>query len=646
MAVNPVKYTYTGIPVYRDGDFNLNHRPNAKGVIYTECPLGDHKDRKRRRLAVNLNSGFLRCLDPECCQCGLLESHYDRWKKEHENRYERAFNAKPILDHAIGICSPEVIRYLREERGFTDLSVFDRLGIKEIDHWYGNGGTGDGETARSLCFPFYLGDKILNVQYKRADGKKGFRHGDGIRILYNVNSAVGAETVVITEGPMDCAALVSCGYENTVSIPNGSNSPVDCFDDAEPLLASVREYIFAVDGDKAGRMLKDRLYDKLGSGCDCYYVSFNYRDRRVDESRWFDAKDANECLKKGGVEAVRWCMDHKSEIFNPHVVTADSLAERMDDIFYNGLPEGVTLGLGEFDRYVRFMTRQLYIVTGMPSSGKTNLIDFWITRLAYLHGWKAAVFSPEKDPDAHFMEYIHRIVGKPAEAKHITYEKYTEVRHSLSGRITHLEMDRDNTIDQILATAEEQVRKRGIKVLVIDPFNYIRLDTERVWSESGAINDLLITLKTFAKEHDILIILMAHPKKTMETTDGRKVQLHLYDISGSAAFYNVCDMGIIVTRVRAKKNDPRHSHSYTEVYVEKAREHGRLGDEGTAYLWFSKKAARYAETKITGDPNMGLTVTESDMDYTDWSAVKPEQTEFSFLPEEDDDVAPEDDLPF
>ena len=80
--------------------------------------------------------------------------------------------------------------------------------------------------------------------------------------------------------------------------------------------------------------------------------------------------------------------------------------------------------------------------------------------------------------------------------------------------------------------------------------------------------------------------------------------------------------------------------------MEKAREHGRLGDEGTAYLWFSKKAARYAETKITGDPNMGLTVTESDMDYTDWSAVKPEQTEFSFLPEEEDDVAPEDDLPF
>ena len=634
MAVKPVKYSYTGYPVYRDGDFNLNRKPNSRGIIRTECPIGDHKHHDRR-LSIDINSGFLWCFDPECCQMGILESYYDKWLSEHEKKYIKAFNAKPILDEAIDICSPAVLKYLREERGFTDLSVFKKLGIKEIDHWYGKDEvTGLDDIGRSLCFPFYMGDKVLNIQFKRADGIKAFRHGKGVRIPYNINSLIGQDTVIITEGQMDCAALVSCGFESTISMPNGSNSLMECFDEVEQFMTSAGEFIFAVDNDTPGVMLRNKLYEKFGAKYNCYYISFKYHDRDVPEDKWFEAKDANECLKLGGVEAVKWCMAHKLECLSPHIITADSVAEKMDDIFFNGLPQGVTLGLGKFDHYVKFMTRQLYIVTGMPSSGKTNLIDFWITRLAYLHGWKSTVFSPEKDPEAHFNEYVHRIVGRKADVQHMSYEKYTSTRCDLSKMITHMVMGRDNTIDKILDTAAQEVRKRGIKVLVIDPFNYIRLSRDTAWSESGAINDLLIQLKVFAQEHDILIILMAHPKKTMDSTDGQAVHLHMYDISGSASFYNVSDMGIIIRRERRR--------NYTEVCVEKAREHGRMGDEGMAYLWYSGETARYASAEVNGDieHNIGVNVEYKTMDKSDWSSRAPEQLEMSFEP------SPEDDLPF
>lgn len=630
MAVNPINYSYSGIPIYRDSDFDLSFSADRHGIIHTYCPIGDHKHHDRR-LCISKESGFLWCFDPACCQKGILESKYLEWMKTREQNYSAAYNSKKVLDSAIDLCSPEVIKYLREQRGFSSLEAFKKLGVKEIDHYYGKD-----DTARSLCFLFYLGDKVVNAQYKRVDGKKDFRQDGGVRIPYNINAVIGRETVIITEGQMDTAALVSCGFDNTISVPNGSNSRMECFDEVSEYLSTAKQFIFAVDNDEAGILLRNKLYGRFGTDHECYYIDFNYHNPDDDKSKWFDAKDANECLIKGGEEAVRWCMSHPKECLDPYEVTADSVAEGIDDVFYNGLPVGEKLGLEHFDKYVSFLPGRLYVVTGTPSSGKSNVIDFWITRLAFLHGWKSTVFSPEKEPShEHFTEFIHRIIGKPVTPAYITKKKLHDTRHKLSSMITHLEMGGDNSIDSIKDAISRQIKKRGIKVAVIDPFNFVKIEGA-AWSESGAINDMLVKLKDFAKKKNILIILMAHPKKATMLQNGEYQKIRMYDISGSAAFYNVCDVGIVITRDR--------KHNYTEVFIEKARDEDRIGNVGTAYLWFSKETGRYADVVVNNDLLHGAqaAVEYLDMDKSDWSVAEPEQQEFNFYPDE----TKEDDCPF
>jgi 5S rRNA maturation endonuclease (ribonuclease M5) len=368
--INPVLITPAGLKVYRDGDFDLHARRNAKGNIYLPCDLSDHKDKKRKRLRINLNSGFIRCMDPACVQNGILESKYNEWMQFHVKKCRKySAGQKPRLDKMIKICSPEVIRYLKEERGIEDISLLDEMGIREIDWYY------DGETARSLIFPFYVGDEIVNYQVKRADGKRGFRMSNGMPMLYNINAATGQSEVFITEGEMDAVALTCCGFKNVISVANGAGTSQECFDNCKEYLASVETYYLATDMDEVGEGYRDKLIRMLGAA-NCRMVKWRW----MDEDGWHEAKDANETLKKGGKPAVESCVRSSVPCPVPNLVRASDVKEMVMHYYYHGRPVGKTLGMGSFDNYVKFQTGRMYVVSGQPGTGKTTLIDYWLIR--------------------------------------------------------------------------------------------------------------------------------------------------------------------------------------------------------------------------------------------------------------------------
>ena len=98
------------------------------------------------------------------------------------------------------------------------------------------------------------------------------------------------------------------------------------------------------------------------------------------------------------------------------------------------------------------------------------------------------------------------------------------------------------------------------------------------------ISILLDKLTNFAQQNDVLIILMAHPTKMQKRKDGQVEIPILYDISGSANFYNKTDFGIIVHRDR--------STNTVEVRVQKVK-FRHLGECGTAYFKYNLNNGRY-----------------------------------------------------
>ena len=141
----------------------------------------------------------------------------------------------------------------------------------------------------------------------------------------------------------------------------------------------------------------------------------------------------------------------------------------------------------------------------------------------------------------------------------------------------------DYKLGGILDRAKFLVRRKGIKGLVIDPYN--RLENEAGGrSETQYISTLLDRLTNFAQINDVLVVLMAHPTKMSKNKEGKVEVPTLYDISGSANFYNKADFGLVVHRDRISNT--------VEVSVQKVK-FRHLGECGTAYFKYNINNGRY-----------------------------------------------------
>lgn len=295
-------------------------------------------------------------------------------------------------------------------------------------------------------------------------------------------------------------------------------------------------------------------------------------------------KDANEHLMKYGRDSLLQCIANAPETKLEGVFTVSDFEESLDALFENGMQKGVTIGHECFDRLCSFETKRLCVVTGIPGSGKSEFIDEIAERLNMRYGWKFAYFSPENAPLAyHASKLIEKFTGKHFDRSHLTYPEYREVKDHLESNIFFISPKEDFRIDTILEKAKSLVRRKGIKALVIDPFN--RLDDESDgMSETKYISRLLDKLTNFAQRNDVLIILMAHPTKQPKNKDGVIEAPTLYDISGSANFYNKTDFGIVVHRNRTEGT--------VEVHVQKVK-FRHLGEVGTALFKYNLNNGRY-----------------------------------------------------
>jgi twinkle protein len=79
-------------------------------------------------------------------------------------------------------------------------------------------------------------------------------------------------------------------------------------------------------------------------------------------------------------------------------------------------------------------------------------------------------------------------------------------------------------------------------------------------------------LRKFARKNDLCLFVVVHPTKMRKEKDSNKYPVPtMYDISGSAHWYNKADNGIVVYR--------DFDTNQTSVYIKKVkfRNYGRLG---------------------------------------------------------------------
>ena len=432
--------------------------------------------------------------------------------------------------------------------------------------------------APTIQFNYFENGHLVNIKYRDRD--KNFKMvSDAKLTFYNIDAVLGAKQVIICEGEMDCLSFHEAGFRNVISVPNGANmnrNNLTYLDNCIDSFLEDTEFILATDNDIAGHTLRDELVRRLGAE-NCFKVSFR------------DCKDANEVLVKYGRSAIKEILEDKKPFPISGVFTADDLSDEIYDLYKNGMPEGYGIGDVDFDDHLKFQPGYMTIITGIPNHGKGEVVDFISTRLNIEHDWKFGIYSPENEPlQLHFSKYAEKLIGKGF--NYMTSTELETAKNYFNDNFFFIKPEEDNRLGSILDKALYLVKKKGIKGLIIDPWN--KIDHQYSDSETRYISQVLDQLVVFCEKRGVHLFLVAHPTKMQKDKKTGLFDVpNLYSINGSSHFFNKTHNGITVYR-RFIEGLPE---SITEVYFQKVKfKHwGKIGMIEWRWNW---KNGRYHKT--------------------------------------------------
>lgn len=539
-----------------------------KKVFCPQCH-DQRRDKRDRSLSINLATGEFNCHYCGFSGCAAERESWERSDRPWHN-YAPIRRQKPVYKkpqpRPTAPLSAKALAWFKG-RGISEQTLL-AMKITEGMEWMPQK---QGQ-ANTVQFNYFHNGELINTKFRTGD--KCFKLVSGAELLpYNIDAIKGQPECIITEGEMDALSFYECGRHDVISVPNGANANLDYLDDYIEEYFDDKEVIYiASDTDTKGVLLRDELVRRFGAE----------RCRILEYGE--GCKDANEHLQKFGRDSLLACIAAAPEIKLEGIFTVSDFEQSLDALFENGMQKGVTIGHENFDRLCSFETKRLCVVTGIPQSGKSEFIDEILERLNIRYGWRVAVFSPENAPLAyHASKLIEKFTGKKFDKEHLSFGEYKQVKEHLEQNFFFISPSENFKLDTILDRAKYLVRRRGIKILVIDPYN--RLESEQGGrNETQYISEQLDKLTTFAQLNDVLIILMAHPTKQPRNKDGVIEAPTLYDISGSANFFNKTDFGLVVHRNRTDNT--------VEVHVQKVK-FRHLGECGTALFKYNLNNGRY-----------------------------------------------------
>jgi twinkle protein len=444
-----------------------------------------------------------------------------------------------------------------------------------------------------ICFPFCRSGQVVNIKYR--DQHKNFRGVAGAeRIFYGLDDI--DDITYIVEGEMDKLSLEEAGYKNCISVPDGAPSPeakdysskFEFLENCKDEIEKVQNFVLAVDNDAPGQVLEEELARRLGK-------------ERCLRVIWPEGcKDANEVLMKHGVEKLQECLSTLYEFPLDGVIEVSKIHDRVMNLYRNGQERGTHPGWEYMAAHYTVKEGQMTIVTGIPQHGKSEWLDALLVNLAKNHDWVFGIYSPENHPiEQHVGKLCEKYQGKPfrdGPTSRMTEAECEKATGWVGDHFVFLGTEEDAfSLDEILDKAKELVFRRGIKGLVLDPWNELDHHRPANLTETEYISKCLTRIRYFARTNSVHVWIVAHPTKLVKEQDAKgKTKYPVptpYDISGSAHWFNKADNAISVWRDVSQPGSPTH------IYLQKIK-FKHIGKLGRVLMDYDISTGRYKECRI------------------------------------------------
>jgi len=492
------------------------------------CPLCSHERKPKNQKAKCASYDWERGLGT----CHHCDSSFQLHTYERKGSSEKTY----IRPNALNVVDPKQITSKVskwfESRGISQKTL-DDLMVTEGPEFMPQ----TGKSENTIQFNYIIGDELINVKYR--DGRKNFKLYKGAeKIFYNINSIVGYDSCVITEGEMDVLALHEAGIKNAISVPNGAtlnSNNLDYLDNCIDYFEDKDRVILALDNDEPGQALQQELIRRLGAEV-CFLTTFE------------DCKDANEYLIKYGKDKLVNRIEGARPVPLENVTTLKDIEDEITDFVKNGFKPGYQIGIPNFDSIFSTYTGQFITVTGIPSSGKSDFVDQMVVGYNQRYEWKTAFASPENAPTyLHAHKLMRKVWQDMPTRNDIGTDKWNQVAEHVNDNFFFIDMER-YTLESVLRKGAELVKRKGIKCLVIDPFNKIRDVDCKTEDVNRYTMEYLTKIETFAKKYDVLVFIVAHPTKMYRDKDGNIEEPTMYNIKGGGEWYDASYHGILVHR--------------------------------------------------------------------------------------------------
>jgi len=431
-----------------------------------------------------------------------------------------------------------------------------------------------------ICFNYFKNDELLNIKFRGP--KKSFKLSkDAELIFYNLDSLQGEETAVIVEGEIDCLSMHEAKIYNCVSVPNGAgkgSQRLEYLDNCWESFIGLKKIIIAVDNDEPGNLLKEELARRIGKE-KCFYVEYPE-----------GCKDANDVLVKHGPAVLSLMVENAKEWPLEGILTMDDIFPTVQDWFKNGYPDGAKCGIRGFDHMMRFAPGAITTITGIPGHGKDEFFNWVMASLAVNEGSSFGICAFEETPHETVTKLAEKITGKSFAFrkdpdKRMSQREF-EYSVALIDELFHFfNTEEANTnVDGILETAVLLVLRYGIKYLYINPWNWIEHNRDGGQTETEYVSIVYSKIIRFARKHGVHVFLIAHTTKMLKDKVTKKYEVPtLYNISGSANFFNKTHYGITVYR--------DYESGIVTVYFQKIKQSwmGQVGWSSFAYDVFTRQ---------------------------------------------------------
>lgn len=490
--------------------------------------------------------------------------------------------------------SPKITSNKLEDRHYAWLAsrgiskeTADKMGVFAANRWFNR----LNKNSDAIGFPYYRDGALIAAKYRSFPEKDFTQDQGGAHDFFALDKVEKGKPLIIVEGEVDCLTLIQAGIENVVSVPSGApikvaDGKVSASEDkrfsyvwnAREIIDAAPYIILATDQDEPGQALAEELARRIGKE-KCRVAKFKYKDLNEafladDDPTRSPAKVVEDILAAAQPYPIAGLSDPTAYL------------DRLNDLFSKGTGKGYSTGFASVDSVYTVAPSQLTVVTGYPSSGKSNFVDQLMVNLAKAHDWKFAICSFENQPEIHISRLMEIYTSKRFfEGKgRMSEQERDEAFKWVSDHFLFIDSqgEEPSTLDSILERARIAVKRMGVRGMVIDPYNYIDMDKSNS-TETEAISNMLTRVQRFCKAHEVHTWFVAHPSK-INRSGVEQPRPDGMSISGSMAWWAKADCGLTVHR----------QEDCVEIAVWKCR-YRWVGTQGETKLLYNKVSGSYQE---------------------------------------------------